>query len=297
MASFGQSGRDRANSDSTLASQSQPSTSRGAGLKPTAKLNCNHCKKVIKNSGSSIECEICLYWSHLSCTDLTENDIQTITKAGVHWYCKTCDNRNTGLEARVIGIENDIASIKELCTNALQKQSNSVTESYASIVHKLKENTDNINGSILKSCETIVQKQQQSDKKKAEDLDRAKNVIIFGTEEVSFDDTQALLSRLLRDCDIYTKIDITCSTCHHIGKPEESKKRPLRLKLSSENEKWEVLKSINKARVPGIFARLDLNSDQRKQDFLLRQELRQTRAKNPELKYKIQKSKIIQISQ
>lgn len=292
------SGRDRANSASALASQSQTSSNRGSGIKlnTNTKHCCSHCKRAIKSSETSIECEICLFWYHINCTELSENDIQTIAKAGVHWYCNKCDNHHTGLEARMSGIEKDVANIKELCTNALQKQSTTVTETYASIVSKLKENTDNINGSIMKSCDTIVQKQQQLDKKKAEELDRAKNVIIFGAKEASsFEETNTMLSQLLRDCDIYSKIEVTSNTLHRIGKPEEEKNRPLRLKLSSENEKWSVLKSINKTRVPGIFARLDLNSEQRKQDFLLRKELREIRAENPDLNYKILKNKVVQV--
>lgn len=281
------SGRDRVGSSNDLASHSKSITN--------VKHNCNHCKKVIKIKETSIECEICLFWYHINCTDLTEIDIQTIAKAGVHWYCDKCDNRNNGLEARMSGIEKDVASIKELCANALQKQSTTVTETYASIVSKLQENTDNINGSIVKSCETIVQKQQQLDKIKAEELDRAKNVIIFGADEASFEDTKSALCQLLKDCDIYSKLDITSTTLHRLGKPEDEKKRPIRLKLSSENEKWDILKSINKSKVNGIFARLDLNSEQRKQDFLLRKELRETRSENPSSKYKIHKNKVIQI--
>jgi hypothetical protein len=290
--------RDRAHSSGSMIGTptSQQTSKQQRSSKPT-KYNCGDCRKAIKTTETSIECETCLSWFHINCTDLVESDVHTIAKAGVHWYCHTCDNTASGLEARMISIEKSVASIRELCTDTLQKYSTTVSESYASIVSKLQENSENINGSIMKSCETVVQKQRQLDKRKAEELDRAKNIIIFGAKECSFDETKSLIDDLLRDCDIYSKIDITSTTLHRIGKPVEEKNRPLRLRLKSEDEKWNVLKSINKARVSGIFARLDLNKEQQKQDFLLRKELREKKAANTDsdITFKIVKNKVVEV--
>lgn len=65
--------------------------------------------------------------------------------------------------------------------------------------------------------------------------------------------------------------------------------------MSSENDKWELLKPINAIKRKGVFARLDLTKEEQHKDFLLRQELKEQREKDPQGQYKIIKNKIVKL--
>ena len=132
------------------------------------KSKCGTCKKVIKESGEAVECETCLEWFHLPCSDLTTSDLQTLQKRGVHWFCEACDTPLVKMESRVSKIEQEIANIKGSFDKAFEQQKCFLDKTYANVVSKFQEKTVEIQGSINKQCETIISKQIDIDKVKDE---------------------------------------------------------------------------------------------------------------------------------
>jgi hypothetical protein len=125
---------------------------------------------------------------------------------------------------------------------------------------------------------------------------RAKNLIIFGLEEkeTTLDDTADSLGETLKNCGL--ACDNLGSSISRLGPKKEGKTRPVRLRLSSESQKWEFLRRINGKRLQGVFARLDLNREEQESDFLLRQELRKRRQDNPCQRYIIRNKQVIQVN-
>lgn len=266
---------------------------------PKSKCKCGQCAKVLKDSEEAVECETCLKWFHLGCTGLTAGDLPTLQKIGVHWYCDSCDNPLVKIDGRVNKIEQELTSIRESFNKAVEQQQTFIDKSYASVVSKIQERSDEIQGSISKQCETIISKQVEIDKEKDEKFFRSKNLVVFGIKET--DDTVETVELIKKIADeVSLPLQLSIKNVHRIGRKGDTgqtKIRPIRVLLDSEQKKWEALKRFNALRKPGVFARLDLSKEEREEDFRLRQELRQAKKEDPIGEYKIRRQKIIKVGQ
>ena len=151
-------------------------------------------------------------------------------------------------------------------------------------------------GSIRNQCDQIIKKQNDLDKEKQEQELRARNIVIFGIEETpDIDETVEKLNKVIKDeCHMQVSLNKTTVQNHRLGQ-KSGKNRPVKVQLSDEKEKWEMLKRLNGLNLRGVFGRLDMNRDERKQDFALRQELKKTREGDPSHLYKAKNKKIFKI--
>jgi adenylylsulfate kinase-like enzyme len=123
---------------------------------------------------------------------------------------------------------------------------------------------------------------------------RSKNLVIFGLPEAGTGTVADKVNEIVEKCS--KKLDVCISQVHRLGAKRESGPRPVKLCLSSEGEKWELVKRINSVRPDGVYARLDLTKEEQHQDFLLRQELKQAKQEDPSGVYKIRKNQVIKVN-
>jgi len=73
--------------------------------------------------------------------------------------------------------------------------------------------------------------------------------------------------------------------------------KPVRLCAETKPKKWDLLKRINSLKKDRIFARLDLDAEEREEDFCLRKELRELKEahQNSGRQFKIRNKSIIEI--
>lgn len=135
---------------------------------------------------------------------------------------------------------------------------------------------------------------------------KKKNIVIFNVEESEEKETG---KRIQEDMDKCLKIfaqelevqDLTVEKVIRIGrKSEENKRRPMIVKLGSENDRNTVLGRAKKLRYSEEFVRVyivkDLTEDEREKDKKLRKELKEKREKE-EGQFIIRRGKVIEVQQ
>jgi hypothetical protein len=277
-------------------SVSTPSATATSGTGSVAcTVKCGKCNKSVDEGNSSVECELCLKWHHVECTSLNKTDLKTLEKLGVHWYCGVCEQSSATLDKRIRAVE--------IKFDNFTKVQDSETRTYADVVNKIDSSVQTNKTlqeqiskqiSVLKTEQEQVIKQVSSLKSNLQADNRSKNVVIFGVPESTEKSLVDSVIDLMKDCSM--NISIEKSSCFRLGQKTSPKSRPVKLILSSEAEKWEVLRRINSIKPLGIFARKDLSKEEQEADFVLRQELKEIREKDPLNQYKIIRNKITKIN-
>jgi hypothetical protein len=296
MSSSAKNVKKKTSGSSVSSPSCTPSQSTKFKFKTTdVSVNCGKCCGKVDDSSPSVECELCLKWHHVECTSLNKSDLGTLEKLGVHWYCSVCEQSCATLDKRIKAVE---VKFEEF-----SKVQEGTARSYADVVSKIDTSVE-INKSLqeqitkqitsLKTEQQQVTKQISTLKTDIQADNRSKNVVIFGLEENCETPLVDSLTELLNDCSM--KIPIDKSSCYRLGQKSSSKSRPVKLMLPSEAEKWEVLRRINSIKPSGVFARKDLTKEEQEADFVLRQELKDTREKDPKNTYKIIRNKVTLVS-
>jgi exonuclease VII large subunit len=263
------------------------STPEATGGAPTP---CGACSEALRDSqDQAVACDVCNRWYHLECTDLTQSDLKTVSKISIKWHCHTCNDVLGTFDTRLSSIEKLIN--KQLATQNSHYEN--LDKTWASVTFKL-----DLNRSFIKKQVQTLKTDLKTDLDKEKEKEfRAKNVVIFGIQEndkTTFDETLKQIQSVLDECSL-PPINEPQLNIHRLGPRTAGKNRPIRIKLSSDTQKWEYLKRINQNRIKGVFARLDLDREEQEQDFRLRKELKEKRKEDPETHYKIAKGAIVKV--
>ena len=284
----------------------------------TQKFNCGLCISPLNDIvDESIQCNSCCKWYHIVCCDLQSDDLPTLSKKGVHWYCEKCNGIFGTVRTKLDTIESHIERImkgnvfQDSVSKALECKLGKMESSYAEVVKGLEATSQKLQSKMgdldtkcnrsLKSLESTtntiekVAKLNEKKEERAMQEFRDKNVIIFGLPDDNGNgETLKLVNDLLHECSSVSVNDD--SKCYRLGKKSDSEKpRPVRLCMDSKSKKFDLLKRINSLKKDGIFARRDLSKEEREEDFRLRQELKQKREMNVEKKFMIRKGKIVEV--
>ena len=280
------------------------------------KVACGDCGSAVIDD-SCIQCGSCCKWFHLDCCiDLVSEDIHTLSKSGVHWYCRGCDGIFKSIDDKFSKIESAIKCFSEnnQLTKAIDKaiESKLSKHSYSSVVKGLEDTSKALQSKIenfdkydnyLKSLETtssVMQKVADDNEKKEERVMqdfRDKNIIVFGLpDDNKKESTLQLVNELLKECNIAPITD--SNKCYRLGKKssDSTKVRPIRICTDLKDKKWDIMKRINALKRPGVFARRDLNKEEREKDFQLRKQLKQMREENKGKFFKIKKGQIVEMT-
>ena len=82
-------------------------------------LNCIKCDKPLE--GKRCQCDVCNFWFHIDCADVSEGKYQAINEYKMHWYCKQCESASSKLLLSVTCLQSDITNIRKDITACNKK--------------------------------------------------------------------------------------------------------------------------------------------------------------------------------
>ena len=119
---------------------------------------------------------------------------------------------------------------------------------------------------------------------------RKKCAILHGISESGDEPLQNKLAEYLSNISFPSNQIIQA---YRLGRPAEKKDRPVKLILTNEIQKWDLVKRINETKTNKTFATLDLSQEEREKDYQARQKLKELKSNNPGEVYKIKNFKIL----
>lgn len=273
--------------------------------------SCGETELVISNKSNGkkqvvqtkwISCDVCQKWFHGLCQGLSNTEVNTIAKLakkGVLWLCDMCTKSNNIFNAspnfsntqssdytaiKLENIERIVNKIAETCGEKMEANIEILKTQYADV---LKKNTENIEASaiITKSTKDLLAKSYQINEEEA----RKNNAIITGLVE---DETKTALEVVE---DMMYKLSFSKGSkplqAFRLGKRNNDgpQKRPLKLRFSDEQAKWEFLKRVNASSLKenGIYCKLDESQEVRDQQYSLRKQARDLKSQNPDNSYRV----------
>ena len=245
-----------------------------------------------------IQCDQCSCWYHGVCQNFNKTEVNYISKLsikGVKWECKKCVKRpGNELENKVSAIEESVKRMEQLLKeHGVQTETRLQTfeKTYSAVV---KENVENMCDKLqttATSTQAMLTQQLQDKEQEA----RKNNAIIYSlTETEDSEDTQDTVAVFLeREC--------FQDTCHPIESTRLGKKkeqpRPIKVRFNNEQEKWQFVKRVNAMKIDGVFCKLDSSKATRNDEWALRERVRELRAKDDSIHYRIRDMAIQQQSE
>lgn len=270
---------------------SQESKSQKAGKSDTA---CGHCRKAVTEQCYAMQCTFCSFWYHIECESIKMelyNNLCESNHAGLHWYCRICNVKASGVLASLVQLESNQQALQRKIQMVEAKQTeqdnkhaelvetqrrcdmkvNDVQERVNNLenrpVPKTPPNTQAIASEVAKNLQEDALKEME-DRKARED-----NIIIYGLEELNSNikeeryradktNVQQFLEELRVDFDVDEIIKML-----RLGKPESNpdgaqKVRPLLVTFTNSQVKKEIFKNVKDIRdLEEKFKNLSVSND------------------------------------
>ena len=278
-----------------------------SGLKE-GKDVCKICESEVTEQDKGISCDVCEYWLHSKCAKISDSNYKIYKKESLQWVCPTCMKAKkdvNGLYQSMIEMiksseedrENDKEE-REMMMTMMKKMSLQISG-----LEKIID--DKINEKIKLTENEILTKINEEMEERLEKFKRRKNIIVYGVAEREGRNEK---ERFETDCknikDLLTEIktDIKSYEVTRIGKfnGEGSKirPRPIRIELSNESDKFEILKNAIRIRntrnenLKRVVITTDMSFKQRQSEKLLREQMMERR-QSGEKNLKIRKGRIV----
>ena len=239
---------------------------------------CGSCKGSVNDDEDAILCEICNIWHHIECEGVSRKVYKFLTQEGssVHWYCKKCNVTFT----KVLGAISKLESRQDMTEQQVQEldrrtkmaeDSIEINKSNIANIHQTVEslvdkmsNQETVESKFDETAASLPKEEvvkvirnelKLSERENNEQEVRRRNIMVFelpesdggSAQERSNEDTKEFIRICTELLEVaVTKHDISQSI--RIGKKEEGKIRPLRLKLTTEQKKKEIFMNLNKLR-------------------------------------------------
>lgn len=211
------------------------------GTKAKAELSllslwsCIGCDKTCENE-NCIECFCCGKWSHQDCAGLSDDTFTELNRPSLQWVCAKCLEEEAGPKSKTDKLIEDMMKVIAKLTDRLD-----------SIDAKLKsdsESEEKINEMIGKKVAEALDEEREREKRK-------KNIIIVNmkesakttTEEKKEDDLVQAKKMIEKVADMAGE---SLSDPVRLGREGGNRPRMLKLTVSSEKKKKEILKNAAK---------------------------------------------------
>ena len=254
---------------------------------------CHMCKKTITMENDGIKCNFCEHWLCYPCSKLKRVVYQALRESpdNVMWFCDYCCTAFPGVKKVMV----QIGSLEDKYTNLEER------------VDKLEENSQN-EKKIKEFCRKELLEQQEIEKRKL-------NLVVFNvpeSEEQSPESKKADdIEKINELLDGPMKLDAEYIQIQNpfrlgalkAGKPNEPQKpRPIKITVDSFDHKNKILKANAELRketgkFKSLFFTPDLTQMQRKEAFLLREQLRYQKNVLKKQNVKISRGRIVEIEQ
>ena len=295
-----------------------PSSELSTGARPKVKKDrCGSCNLIVMDTDSAVECEVCNFWFHCTCQNVSDKLYQIIHDEAdtIHWYCRTC-NASAGnmlkimtqLQSQQAGLQADISDLK----NGLLRHEGECKDVQQSLNKKMDElkNEFTQSGNVMRSSKVLeeLEKVEKSVESRLEDIEererRKSNLIIYGlpeSDEVNplqrkDDDTQKARSAISQS---FGEESLSILATYRLGRKSEGKTRPLKVVLKSADVRDEILRryraAVSAESLPDSSIQLSRDRTQREREEYrrLRNELKLREDKGEE-NLMIRRGKIVQ---
>lgn len=262
---------------------------------------CGSCNKTVANG---IDCSACEQWYHWKCQKISEEKFVFLThpdNADAHWFCSSCNkyapkifkmfaavhSRQDKIEEEVEKVKESVQEVRKELVELTQRVNEGNSKlGYAEAVktHQFEEKLI-IEKKVSEEVKMVMEEKVEIDRRKG-------NIIIWNVKESDVDDEREvgvspdteMAKEILRDglrMDAERHID----EVGRIGRYQAGKMRPLRIKVKSEESKFEIFKRAKNLKENESFKKVyithDLTRKQQAEDKVLRTKLVAIRVDNP----------------
>ena len=295
-------------SNSRLKEEKRDETTESEEESSIENEDCEVCRREVREEQEGIACDMCRIWFHIGCAKVSMEEYKVLQKSKrMKWYCEKCDckmHNNSAViseqKIKMVRMENDQREIKEKM-GELQSEIESLKQIILNLQKEVRaqnistnnrtrdmENNEGEENNQLEIIREEMRESQEKEKKK-------NNLILFNVPESV---EQRNESRIEDDKKWCKKVfsrreglgleiqDEDVIEVIRLGKRQElenSKPRPLLVKMYSAGIKWHVIKNAKKLKnsseedVKKIFIVPDLTEKEREKDRELRKELERRR--------------------
>ena len=233
----------------------------------TLNLTVVNVMKLLKKNDDGIECETCLKWFHLDCTNLTHTmyailSVNDGVDYGISWDCMSCKNSKRDviktLSSKIDTLIETIDSLKSELRDESQKRV------------KMEDTFD-------QKVRDIINEEKEKDRRK-------ENVILHGiietggNSEESLGNDKTTINQLLEDVDTSCSLENCTNGFIRLGQKVEGKIRPIKIIFKEgSGMKKKLFKAREDGKLGSQFQRLKVCPDrtqrEREQYSLLVKEL------------------------
>lgn len=273
---------------------------------------CPICDAKVPENVHAMECSKCKKWIHKKCTGLSNEDYsktcEKVKKKGHKWLCKFCVSA-TPNATKTLKTDYSIADVMQ----KLEKMDNGnqellkmfdvqrkINQDLRAEIDQLKEQVRNLTlhrGEEANPLQTL----REIDDREA----RKCNLMIFGCDETASDEDKHLDTELAQEIigAVCPEIDTSKIRALRVGKGDQNRKRPIRVKLGSSRDARNIFFKAKEIVKQEKYKHIAVGFDKTKREIeeyrALRGEM-QTRVENGEtnlrIKYFRNMPKIIKIS-
>lgn len=257
---------------------------------------CPDCQNHVKKSQRGLICEAkgCDQWYHAQCVNIETEEYNYLTKQkNVKWYCNNCINRDETSDPLYDKLSSQMSQMMGFMSD-LMKRLEIMEGKKSSCDTKMVE--EMVDAKIAEAMEESKERES-----------RSQNLVFVnikennGTEEEAetkdLEEINKIIQKILPEKDLE---DLQIQQPTRLGKKNiGSKPRMLRVTVSSDKAKWNILKNANKinegtkkAPKDRIYVNPDYTPKQRDNNRKLRDELKE-RTKNGETDLMIKGEKIV----
>ena len=263
---------------------SQTDTNRCSPLDGNLDI-CNKCSNTVADGEKALQCENCLHWWHSKCISLSDQDYKLAKKLKyLKFICPPCD---VHFDQTIFGTQQE--STPQSNDTDVKKQLELLTGMLHNVLERLTQmengGTQTLNSNLEKKIEDVVEAKLQDalEEQRAKEAKKLNLIVVNLREsgsanlsEAKEEDKKAfegLLKEILPEDDIQVQNPIRLGR-RQIG----NKPRLLRVSVSEEKTKWNIIKNAHKLNSNGkrnykIYINPDQTLKEREEYKTLKEEL------------------------
>ena len=235
-----------------------------SGTKPKSQSSkeslCGDCQKTVKND-KALLCEVCENWFHNRCSKVSDESYEFLQSSkskdvcAFHWYCNKCNKSVKKILNSIIDIEARLSATEDRMKN-IDSRCNKVEEKTTEVFNKVQRHESAILNMESNVDKVVAEKVESVQSEILERDSRKNNIVVFGVDESTNPDGKSRkdndVAKFKEICD---EIDVGINpdevvACVRLGqydsKNERQKSRPVKIILSSETKKREILSCARK---------------------------------------------------
>lgn len=265
---------------------------------------------------SWVYCDLCKKWCHAMCQDMGEKDVTNLRKLkdkpGVKWFCNSCNieidtalkgggddklasvSSNSTMKGKLDSIEEMVMKLTTAMSTSQSKLEERMQKLETSHEKAVASNSEGVKTAAQLNSDAKAQFEQILEQQQADH--RKNNCIVYNIEPEAGKTTMERLLLLLDDSFSNLPKPLTAKRLKTNSNNPGTKPGPVKLEFADEDSKWAFVKHGHiKLKPKGIRIKLDESQAVRDQQYNLREQIRQMKARDGEestTQYRIRNMKI-----